>query len=293
MNNNLKNLPATLKTNGLFCLWRAESRNGCAKPTKIPYQVNGRRASSADKTHFRAFDTVIKAAENVPCNGIGLGLFDGICAIDIDHCCKNGELSDMAKDVISTMNSYTELSPSGEGVRILFRADAVQYDKARWYINNQSLGLEVYVSGVTSKYVTLTGNKLSGDAVEERSAQLMTVLEKYMKREYSVQPKAVQNKKSGISDDALLSRACRSKYSSKFSFLWNGGIPTGKSLSEADISLCYILAFCGGNASQIDRLFRRSRLYRAKWDREDYRTVTISKAMALAESLRGWVKSSF
>lgn len=45
--------------------------------------------------------------------------------------------------------------------------------------------------------------------------------------------------------------------------------------------LCSILAFwCQGNADRIDQLFRRSRLYRRKWDRRDYRERTIARAIA-------------
>ena len=44
---------------------------------------------------------------------------------------------------------------------ILFTVpDGFQYDKARYYINNQKIGLEVYIAGCTNKFVTLTGNVL-------------------------------------------------------------------------------------------------------------------------------------
>ena len=49
----------------------------------------------------------------------------------------------MAKDIIARMDSYTEYSPSGNGVRILFKAALPAYDRERYYINNRRLGLEV------------------------------------------------------------------------------------------------------------------------------------------------------
>lgn len=58
------------------------------------------------------------------------------CAIDIDNCVENGVLSDMAEDIIARMDTYTEYSPSGAGVRILFKASLPAYDKDRYYINN-------------------------------------------------------------------------------------------------------------------------------------------------------------
>lgn len=43
-----------------------------------------------------------------------------------------------------------------------------------------------------------------------------------------------------------------------------------------------MLAFwCGGDTDQMDRLFRESGLMREKWDREDYRTATLDKAVAM------------
>ena len=38
-------LPEQLKKDGRFCLWKYEERNG--RMTKVPYQTNGRKASSA------------------------------------------------------------------------------------------------------------------------------------------------------------------------------------------------------------------------------------------------------
>ena len=68
----------------------------------------------------------------------------------------------------------------------------------------------------------------------------------------------------------------------KFSSLWEGDIPVGVTHSEADQALCTILAFwCGGDTDQMDRLFRESGLMREKWDREDYRTATLNKAVAM------------
>src|SRR5206468_1955904 len=57
------------------------------------------------------------------------------------------------------------------------------------------------------------------------------------------------------------------------------GRPEGNH-SAADMALCYMVAFYTGDAEQIKRIFRQSGLYRTKWEREDYRTETISKALA-------------
>lgn len=267
---NYQNIPEELKAKGLFCLWRREQVNG--RTTKVPYRTDGFKARSTVRSDFCGFAQAAGHLRGY--DGLGLGIFDGWCAVDIDHCYKDGKFSDMARDIINTMNSYTELSPSGEGVRIIFRAQRLSFDKARYYINNQKLGLEIYLSGATSKYVTLTGNAIIGCPVQERSDRTAEVLEKYMRRELPPEkPKPRQTGDLSLSDEELLARIERSKQGAKFRFLWGGGIPSGKSHSEADAALCAVLAFwCGGDTARMDRLFRQSGLYREKWEREDYRT---------------------
>lgn len=266
-----KKLPDILKAEGLFCLWRYENTG------KVPYQINGNKVSSTQRNSFTDFDTACKYHSSY--DGIGMGIFDGFCAVDIDHCVANGELSDMAKDIISIMNSYTEYSPSGTGIRIIFKAQNLSYDKKKYYINNRNIGLEVYVSGYTNKFVTLTGNAVNHCDVCERSGELMSVLEEYMVRP-SPQVKKVVAPGSYLSDESIISKATMSRQGEKFKALWNGKLPEGKSHSEADQSLCNILAFwCGGDTNQIDRLFRQSGLMRDKWERDDYRSSTLEKAV--------------
>lgn len=132
-------LPQELKERGAFCLWRYEQRSG--DTTKVPYQISGLRGDSTNCDAFTDFKSAVSHRDSY--DGIGIGVFGDICAIDIDHCVENGTLSDMAKDIIARMDSYTEYSPSGNGVRILFKAALPAYDRERYYINNRRLGLEV------------------------------------------------------------------------------------------------------------------------------------------------------
>lgn len=273
--NNYNNLPAELRQNGLFCLWKRDQKDG--RVTKIPYKTNGYRAKSTDKADFTDFNTVIKYATNY--NGIGLGIFEPYCAVDIDHCVKDGKLSDLANEIVNTFNSYTEFSPSGEGVRIIFKAQGVEYDKKRYYINNHKLGLEIYVSGCTSKYVTLTGNVIRDLPINDCTTELKLVLDYYMKKGEDKKPESkTQNTTSYLSDDEVITKALNAKNGNKFKRLWSGDFDS--SHSEADLALCSHLAFwCGGDTEQMDRLFRESGLYREKWERDDYREQTLKTAV--------------
>ena len=121
----VKNLPAALRETGLFCCWRYEQRQD--KPTKVPYNPStGGKAQSTNPAAFAPLSKALwalgKSLETpAPYNGIGVGVFGTLGAIDIDHCISDaGELSEMAADILETMQGYAEYSPSGKGLRILF-----------------------------------------------------------------------------------------------------------------------------------------------------------------------------
>ena len=296
------NLPAQLRESGLFCCWRYETPPGRDKPTKPPFNPRtGNYAESDDPATFAPLDVALATLEREPgkYDGLGVGIFGSLGAIDIDHCISDaGELSDMAFDIKNIMDAYTEKSPSGKGLRILFSAPAgFQYDKARYYITNQRAGLEIYIAGCTQKYVTVTGDTLTpGLDLEERGEQLRAVLERYMlrpQREATVPSPAPgpldwNDEITGaadLDDSALIEKIKRSKSGARFSPLWAGDITGYKSASEADMALCNILAWWTNcDAGRIDRLFRQSGLMREKWDRptggSTYGAITIQKAIA-------------
>ena len=117
--------------------------------------------------------------------------------------------------------------------------------------------------------------------IEERTDALTEVLEKYMRK--SEKPVSrVTAPGSYLSDESVRRKAFASKQGEKFKALWDGVIPEGKSHIEADAALCAMLAFwCGGDIEQMDRLFRQSALMRDKWERDDYRTATLTKAVTM------------
>lgn len=87
---------------------------------------------------------------------------------------------------------------------------------------------------------------------------------------------------SDLSDNALVEKAHAAKNGLAFAALGRGDWQAGgyPSHSEADAALCARLAYWTHNdAARMDRLFRLSGLMRDKWERADYRTATIQKAM--------------
>ena len=61
-------VPKELKENGLFCLWRKEEVK--AKITKVPYKLDGSKASANQRSHFVKFDNIVNHTKGY--DGIGL-----------------------------------------------------------------------------------------------------------------------------------------------------------------------------------------------------------------------------
>ena len=281
----IENIPAYLREHGLFCLWKYEDRDG--RRTKMPYNPNSPqdRAKSNDRSTFAPMDKAAARANGF--DGLGIGIFDSIAGIDIDHCMKDGKLSAMAADIVEMMDAYTEISPSGEGLRILFLAPGFRYDTGKYYIKDSKQGLEIYIAGMTQRYLTVTGNTLRSRDILDRADRLQTILDKYMKRPQQPTQTAapMPGSPADISDRELLDKAMNARNGGQFKSLWEGSIMNYPSQSEADQALCNLLAFwTGKDAARMDALFRQSGLMRDKWNRRQsgttYGAITIQKAIA-------------
>lgn len=290
---NTEHLPAYLKEHGAFCLWKYEDRldkkTGELKPTKVPY--NPRTLGKAQPNNKGTFaDLATAQAAAAGFDGLGVGVFGELAGLDVDHCIADGTFTDMAADIIETMDTYTEISPSGEGLRLFFLAPGYDYDKGAYYVNRRDAGadgegLEAYIAGSTYKYMTVTGNVVLGGELEDRTEQLQTILDRYMKRPQKAQQGTQAATVPVLLDDRdLIYRAMNAGNGRKFFDLWNGNIEGYPSHSEADQALCNLLAFwTGRDEARMDSLFRASGLMREKWDRmtgnATYGALTIQNAI--------------
>ncbi len=278
-------LPPELKEEGMFCLFRIEAKSRDApKKDKIPYRRDGTRADSGNPDDYMTLAEAVALYQAGGYDGIGIGCFEDFVLVDGDDCIHDGQLDERGADIVSTLDSYTEVSVSGTGIHTIVYAKALHFDKGRYYINNRESHVEVYVPGVTRRFLTLTGKAIHGSHVLERTSELEQVLEKYMRRKESAALPQVQAPGSYLSDESILAKMQRSAQADKAISLMEGNIPDGKSHSEADMALAEILAFwCGGDLEQMDRLFRQSGLMREKWNRQQsgstYGAITLEKAV--------------
>lgn len=261
-------IPAELRNTPHWILWRSEVRNG--KKTKVPYQINGEMAQSNNKRSWSTFPTIIKFYEQGGYDGIGFMFSkdDPFVGIDIDHCIQEGALTSLAEDVIETVNSYTEYSPSGDGIHIIAKGKLPLKGPGTGR-KNVDLGLEVYRHG---RYFTFTGDCLDQVPVEDRTDELKVLFEKYLKEK--PKPEKKQSNTSfereditSLSNAELWERMFDSKSGAAIKDLFQGML-INDDHSSTDMALCNHLAFwTDKDAAKMDSMFRESSLLREKWDK--------------------------
>lgn len=275
-------IPKKLQEGAEWCVWKREIRGGV--PTKVPYNPKtGERAESNNPDTFSSFDIADEAYMTDDYNGVGIRVSNGFSAVDIDHCVEAGIINDFALSIIDRLKSYTEYSPSKTGVRIIFRTPpGYQYNSGKYYLKNPHNGMEIYVSGATNRFVTITGNTIYDYPIRDISDELIPVLEEHMVRpvrQHSASAPLPETPSEKLSDEQIIMKASAN---AKFRALFSGDMSDYKNdHSSADLALCNILAFwTARDAEQIDRIFRKSALFRDKWLRDDYRSTTIGMAIA-------------
>ena len=139
----LSKIPNRLRGKPYFCLMKLEQKLGKTKKDKVPYRTNGARADPTNPEHFTSLEKVIKIFDKGGYDGIGIGVFDDVIAIDIDHCVEDGKLNDFATEIVETLKTYAKFSISGTGVHIWARAPGLIYDKERYYFNNRACGISL------------------------------------------------------------------------------------------------------------------------------------------------------
>lgn len=276
-------LPAELKERRQWVVWRREKRDG--KETKVPYTVEGRRASSTKPSDWTDFATAVEAAEQFDGVGFVFSKDDPYTGIDLDHCATlRGSWRRWSMRIVRNLQSYAEYSVSGKGIHIIVKAQLPPGGKRR------KGPVEMYDSG---RYFCMSGNPLPGvpTRIAKRDkglAQLYreTFHKTTKKPETAEQP---THKSNGQPTDDDIVRLLTSRDGARR--LWEGVTHGYTSHSEADLALANHLAYyCGRDEERVDRLFRRSQLYREKWDREDYRDRVIGTAMEGRTSFHDWGK---
>jgi primase-polymerase (primpol)-like protein len=273
-------LPAALVDRDQWVCWRTQERDG--KQTKVPIIPGATQfASTTSPETWAAFSTARQAVTDTSVDGLGFVFTadDPLVGVDLDDCRDPDAETPTAwaAEVLDALDSYSEVSPSGTGYHVILRGDLPEG-------RNRAGDLEVYDR---SRFFTVTGDHVppTPETVAARGEALATLVADELKpNSTSAAPDTAPAADASqtpnadgpdaavpISDEDLLERAQHAANGEKFGRLWSGSTSGYESHSEADLALCRLLAFwTGGDATRIDRLFRRSGLFREKWDAVHY-----------------------
>lgn len=284
----LDQIPAGLRERAQWVCWKYAERKG--RRTKVPVCARGGPASATDLATWATFEEASGAAGTDP--GIaGVGFVftadDGLVGIDLDGCIgDDGELVPSARGIIESIDSYTEVSPSGRGVKIFVQGAKPAGARCRSKAIEGFKEAEVYSEG---RFFTVTGRHVAGTprAVNGRQPQIEALCARlWPSRREAARGRAADGGGFHGDDDALVERAGSARNGGLFRALWGGDTSQhGGDDSAADLALCNILAFwTGKDPGRVDRLFRLSGLMRDKWDERhgerSYGQMTIDRAIA-------------
>jgi hypothetical protein len=173
------NIPAELRALRRWAVWKAIWNEGRQKYDKIPYSPQHYGLSTKKVSEWGDFETASKTLSLNPTRYSGLGLvltgMTDVVGIDLDECRRDGQIAPWAREIVDSMGSYTEISPSGTGLRIL----ATGQFHTDW--NNHDVGIEMY-SGHTPRFLTITGDtKLARPMVPARPEVLQGLFDRMRK----------------------------------------------------------------------------------------------------------------
>ncbi|MBU2431109.1 MAG: hypothetical protein KKH99_10480, partial [Proteobacteria bacterium] len=248
----LNNIPEELIEFDQWVAWKAVPTKN--KMKKIPINPNsGQPAKVNDPDTWGSYEDAVKCFENYGFDGIGFVFTknDPFVGIDFDECFIDETLLPETEELINQIGSYTEISPSGNGLHTIIKGKLPDGGIREGKI-------EIYDTG---RFFTVTGNQFpdTPDEIMDRC----DIIDSLLKNNFT-RTKPVDN------DKLVLDKAFKNKNGDKFKSLWEGRYQGYgySSQSEADLALCKLLAFYFENNSlAIDRMFRRSGLFRDKWDK--------------------------
>jgi hypothetical protein len=285
--NQYSQVPSCLKAMRIWLPFRTSPRPSGGL-NKIPYDRRGYPAKYTDPSTWMSYEEAVQQATKAGYAGIGIVLSEamGIMGIDFDNCLVNGELKPQIEKWVLDLNTYTELSVSGDGLH------AIAFGRLPWKANRKdSAGVEMYTTG---RYFVVTGRQTTGTPNEVMPAQ--DAIAAIHGQVFGNQPvetvdtttpyyteggEGESASESLFPDDFVLAAVKRNEVARKY---FEGEIGY-MSPSGADFALASKLAFfCHGDIAQMRRLFLRSHLVRTKMESRrgasDYLDITLRKAAA-------------
>ncbi len=164
-------IPAELRELPQWVRWKAIPDE--PKPRKIPiHQSDPRCASSTDPETWGPYDVALANVGQHGTCGIGFMFAPPYFGADLDNQVVNGVVTETAKAIVKDFSTYTEISPSGEGLHIIGGGSLNGHRGINRKVacpGGGETGVEVYDSG---RFFATTGNHLYGTPLEIADCQV-------------------------------------------------------------------------------------------------------------------------
>lgn len=261
------NVPAPLKDTPRWIVWDYQWKDD--KWDKPPVDPRGGYPiAKDDPKHHLAFEQAIELAVKHGRSGVGFVFSgaDAIMGIDIDKCVADRAWSPWADELLRRLNTYTEYSPSGRGVKcFVFGSCPADHHKKSYHDG----AIEAYD---TARYFTVTGERVAQFSPEVETRQ--EGIEYIYRVVFGWSPQTTQTaaalttsanghaSKYTPTDDEVFEKLCHDEKADR---LLRGDASGYGSQSEADAALIYKVRFYAADADQVLRLCERSPLKRDKW----------------------------
>jgi putative DNA primase/helicase len=250
-----------------FVVWKYTVEQGKLKKRPFNPRTN-LPAKTTDPSTWTNVTTALRALGTGRYNGIGFVFSesDPFTGTDLDTCvAKDGSIAAWASEIITTLASYTEYSPSKLGVHILTQASLPGTGRKIGHI-------EMYAK---ERFFTITTDHVPGTptTIAERQQQQTSLYTSLVPEVLPI--RSTENTRGGVglgetlvrsaptrSDAEVLEKAQAARNRERFQALWNGDTSGYKSKSEADFTLVlYLLYWTNDDLAQTRRLFQQSKLY--------------------------------
>lgn len=257
-------------------------RRWMTRKGKIPSNRYGYYASCTDERNFLAFNEAIACIGRNGIDGVGFVTDENHPCFDYDDALDDhgNVVTQSARDGLDTLGSraYWEISKSGHGLHGFIQAN-IPYS-----VKRSKDKIEIY--SIKPHFIAMTFNQLEVISPGSDEGPLM-IWNKYTEQ---CKPSQLTDRGSAAPAQGLdyLSVVLKCSKNPKFADLNKGDWQKYySSPSEADAAFCEVVAFWSDrDYTTINIMYRSSGLMREKWERDDYRDLTIKKAC-------GWCEESY
>lgn len=256
-------VPAALQQLPQWVTWKYEpGKEG--RWTKVPYQANNpkRKASTTAPATWASWPDATRLCRKWPEHrGVGFvfAAGGGLVGVDLDDCRDpdTGVIDGWGRELIAALDSYSEISPSGTGVKVFLRGLKPPGRSKAKFAGGE---VEVYVQG---RYFTVTGRRVPGTnaQVQERQAALEAVCARVLAHEgeapsphwanhalAAADGDGAKDEVAHLSDAEVLDRAGRARNGDKFRRLY-GGDSSGYAATSRGPTWRYVRSCATGAAA--------------------------------------------